>query len=188
MEKFLFDRDNLRDAFSGWKAKELLHTYGFKTLNDLFTTLIQQKSTGAEYVIGLPGVGKSTFAIKELGAKPITTKKDMIALLTMKMDEMVFVSCNVEDEIAQRAKRITLLHTSAERLKQQRALRNQDIVAEEAETAFGRDVGTTDYALTRDDVLISRLKTDYEDKSRIICYRSPQVEDFERKQEISVKS
>jgi hypothetical protein len=46
----------------------------------------------------------------------IKTKEDIHALLTLQFDTMVFVTSDVEDRIAKNASRITLLHTSSERL------------------------------------------------------------------------
>ena len=51
---------------------------------------------------------------------------------------MVFVTCDIEDEIAQNASRITLLHTSPERVSLQRKQRDENIQENISETAFGR--------------------------------------------------
>jgi hypothetical protein len=56
----------------------------------------------------------------------------------MNFENMVFVSCDVEDEIAQNASHITLLHTNSQRIKQQRTHRDNEIEEGESETAFGR--------------------------------------------------
>ena len=44
MKTFLFDRDNIQQALTGRRGKELLQKHGYKTLTDLYTTLIAQKS------------------------------------------------------------------------------------------------------------------------------------------------
>ncbi len=41
---FLFDRDNLKQVFGDRRRKELLEKYGYKTLTELYRTLIDQKS------------------------------------------------------------------------------------------------------------------------------------------------
>ncbi|MCX6823881.1 MAG: hypothetical protein NT085_02045 [candidate division SR1 bacterium] len=182
----LFDRDNLRQIFSDWRNKELLKKYGYKIPKDLINALIAQKSQGAEYVVGLPGTGKTTFALRQLGAKAIETKDDIINLLTMNFDNMVFVTCDVEDEIAQNASKITLLHTSSQRIKQQRKQRDEDIQEDISETAFGRQAGSVNKVTTDDSILISKLKTDYADKSDIVVYKSNNPDNRDEKKEICV--
>ena len=178
MARLLYDKDNLTEAFSDGIGKRLLSKYGFSSVNDLCATLIEQKSQGAEYVIGLPGVGKSTYAIETLKAKPISTKADMIQLLSLDFEDMVFVSSGVKDEIAKNASHITLLHTSENRVSQQRQQRNSAIERQNSLTAFGRKAGTTDAVSTDNRVNIARLKTDYAEKSDILVYTSNDATDF----------
>lgn len=188
MKSFLFDRDNLRQVFGNWRSKELLQKYGYTTLNDLYTTLITEKSEWSEYIVGLPGTGKTTFALRNLWAQVIETKEDIMNLLTMNFDNMVFVTCDVEDEIAQNASKITLLHTSQQRVIQQRKQRDEDIQEDESETAFGRQAWSVNKVTTDDAILISKLKTDYADKSRIIVYKSNNPDNWDAKKDIYVKN
>lgn len=184
----LFDRDNLRQIFSNWRNKELLKKYGYKIPKDLMNALIEQKSQWSEYIVGLPWTGKTTFALRQLWAKIIETKDDIINLLTMNFDNMVFVTCDVEDEIAQNASKITLLHTSQQRVKQQRKQRDEDIQEDDSETAFGRQAGSVNKVTTDDSILVSKLKTDYADKSHIVVYKSNDPENRDEKKEICVKN
>ena len=85
---------------------------------------------------------------------------------------MVFVTSDVEDEIAQKAKQITLLHTSPHRVKQQREKRDEEIEEGTSETAFGRSARSTARVSTDASILISKLKTNYEEKSRVVMYTS----------------
>ncbi|MDR2541755.1 MAG: hypothetical protein LBD11_08730 [Candidatus Peribacteria bacterium] len=138
--------------------------------------------------MGPAGVGKTTLALSDqYGAKVIETQQDIINLLTLNFDELVCVTSILDDTIAQNAKRITLLHANEERLRQHRALRDIQIVDGTSQTAFGRKPGGTNGATTDDESIISRLKADYEDKSRIISYTSDDVSNFDEKEEISIK-
>ncbi|MEI6118823.1 MAG: hypothetical protein WCP92_06465 [bacterium] len=56
--------------------------------------------------------------------------------MTMNFDNMVFVTCDVEEKIAHNASHITLLHTSSQRVQQQRKQRDEDIQEDISETAF----------------------------------------------------
>lgn len=169
---FLFDRDNLRQIFGDRRHKELLEQHGYKTIADLSRALIAQKALWAEYIIGLPGTGKTTFALNCTWAQAIKTKEDIHNLLTMQFDNMVFVTCDIEEEIAQQAEQITLLHTSAERVKLQRQERDDAIRQWISETAFWRTAGSVAQVTTDDSIMVSRLKTDYAEKSRIVVYTS----------------
>lgn len=184
----LFDRDNLNQIFRDRRNKELLQSHGYKTPKALMQALISQKSQGAEYIVGLPGTGKTTFAMQQLDAKTIETKDDIITLLNMEFDRMVFVTCDVEDEIAANASHITLLQTAPQRVQQQRQQRDEEIAEGESETAFGRNPGTVAKATTDSSILVSKLKTDYEEKSDIVFYRSNDATDRETKSHIPVSN
>ncbi|MDR0861116.1 MAG: hypothetical protein LBO09_09455 [Candidatus Peribacteria bacterium] len=150
--------------------------------------LIERKTKDCEYIVGPAGVGKTTLALSDqYGAKIIETQQDIIDLLTLNFDELVCVTSILDETIAKNAKRITLLHANEERLRQHRALRDAQILEGTSQTAFGRNPGSTQGATIDDDILISRLKKDYEDKSRIISYTSDDVANFDEKKEISVK-
>lgn len=187
-QPFLFDRDNLRQVFSSRRRKELLQKYGYKTLTDLYRTLIAQKSQWAEYIVGLPGTGKTTFAVDCKWAQIIETQEDIHALLTLSFDKMVFITCDIEDEIAQNAWAITLIHTNAQRVGLQRKQRDSDIAEGEAKTAFGRQAGSVARVGTDDSILVSRLKTDYEEKARIVVYKSNDVNNRDKKKDIQIKN
>lgn len=168
----LFDRDNLNHIFSDWRNKEVRNAAGYSSSKQLYQALIEKKSAAAEYVIGLPGVGKTTFAINHLWAQAITTREDVRKLVSMEFDKMIFVTCDVEDQIAQNASNIILLHTSQERIGINRKQRDEIIKNGWSETTFGRHAGWVAKVTTDDTVLISRLKTDYPEKSRIVVYKS----------------
>lgn len=188
MNHYLFDRDNLRQVFNDWRRKELLKSYGYNNVTALCDALIAQKSPWSEYIVGLPGTGKTTFAMQQLWAQKIETKEDIINLLTMDFDKMAFVTCDVEDEIAQNASHITLLQTHPQRVKVQRQQRDEEIEEGESETAFGRKPGTVAKVTTDSSILVSKLKTDYEEKSDIIFYKSNDPTDRETKKHISVSN
>ncbi|MFA6256093.1 MAG: hypothetical protein WC606_02815 [Candidatus Absconditabacterales bacterium] len=188
IKPLLFDRDNLKQIFGDRRNKELLKKHGYKTTEDLFQSLIDHGSLGAEYIIGLPGVGKTTFVLQCMGAQMIKTKEDIHALLTLQFDTMVFVTSDVEDRIAKNASRITLLHTSSERLGLQRQQRDEDIQEGESETAFGRQAGSVAKVTTDASILISRLKTDYQNKSRIVVYKNNNPDNWDEKKDIPVSN
>lgn len=124
-----------------------------------------------------------------MNAQKIKTQDDVVKILNMDFDEeMIFVTADVEDEIAQKAKHITLVHTSSERIVLQRKQRDTEIEEEESETAFGRVARTTAGVTTDASILISRLKTDYEKKSNIVMYNSNDPTNRDRKRDISVSS
>ncbi len=187
-QPFLFDRDNLKQVFGDWRRKELLEKHGYKTLTDLYHTLIAQKSQWAEYILGLPGTGKTTFAVHCLWAQVIETKEDINNLLTLNFDKMVFITCDIEEEIAQNARKITLLHTSSTRVGLQRKQRDEAIHEGESETSFGRVAGSVARVSTDDSITISRLKTDYAEKSHIIVYKSNTPDNRDEKKDIQVKN
>ena len=108
--------------------------------------------------------------------------------MTMDFDKMSFVTCDVEDEIAQNASHITLLQTHPQRVKVQRQQRDEEIEEGESETAFGRKPGTVAKVTTDSSILVSKLKTDYEKKSDIIFYKSNDPTDRETKKHISVNN
>lgn len=183
----LFDKDNLNEVFRDRRNKELLKKYWYSKTADLYDALIEQKANWSEYIIGLAGSGKTTFALNHMEAQKIT-KENLHTLLSMDFDNMIFVNAEIDDKIAQRAKRITLLHTSPDRINSNREYRDQEIKQDNAQTAFGRSAGSTSKVTTDDSILVSRLKTDYENKSRIIAYKSNDNQNRDNTQEIQVKT
>lgn len=184
----LFDKDNLNQVFRNRRYKELLQKYGYKTVADLCNVLIAQKSQWSEYVVGLPGSGKTTFALHHLWAQAIMTNDDIHNLLNLQFDKMVFVTAEVNDEIAQNAASITMIHTSPERLWLQREGRDKDIEEDQSETAFWRNPWSVAKVTTDASTIISRLKTDYADKSRIVVYKSNDPKNWDETKDISVSS
>lgn len=183
-QPLLFDRDNLKQVFRDPENKRLLEEK-YKNLDALYETLITQKAEWAEYVVGLPGAGKTKFAILHKHAQKIT-QENIHELLNMDFKKMVFVTADIDDDIAQKAKEITLIHTSKERIWMQRKERDKDIEEGDAETAFGRVAGTTAWVTTDATILISRLKTDYEHKSKIVMYNSNDPKNRDRRRDIKV--
>ncbi len=167
---FLWDRDQLHQLFRGRRGQEFLQRNNYETVEKLFQALISEKSHWSEYIIGVSGVGKTTFAL-QLWAQEIT-KKNILDILTSKSNKVIFITCEVEDNIAQNAAHITLLHIDSKRLELQKIWRDDDIRGWLSATSFGRKPGTTAQATTDDSITIARLKTDYEQKSRIIVYKS----------------
>jgi|GEM_PF-3287159 len=122
-----------------------------------------------------------------MNAQAIQTEEDVLRVLSMDLDDMVFVTSDIEDEIAKKAKRITLIHTSPRRVGMQREQRDGEIMEGKSETAFGRAPYTTARLGTDASILVSRLKTDYANKSRIVMYHSNDPENRDKKKMIKVK-
>jgi len=64
----------------------------------------------------LPGAGKTKFALLHKNAQKITQENIHELLNMQSTKKMVFVTAELEEEIAQQAKEITLIHTSPTRL------------------------------------------------------------------------
>jgi hypothetical protein len=123
--------------------------------------------------------------MKQFGANALT-EKDLPQLFHVDEYEMLFTKCEPDTQIAASVAKIIHLQVAPERLLKQRALRNQQIKEGIDETGFGRVPGTTDFLTTDDDKIISQLKTDFAEKSQVFRYISPNPENFEEMEELSI--
>jgi hypothetical protein len=181
---FIYDRDNLNQVLKGIPFTTLLKQHGYQKKSD-FLAELQKKALHSVLITGLPGSGKTSFAMKHIGAKALT-ENDLPQLFHLDDYEMVFTRCEPDTKIAASVDKIIHLQVAPERLLKQRALRNQQIKAGTDETGFGRAPGTIDFFTTNDDKIISQLKTDFAEKSRVFRYTSPNPENFEEMEELSI--
>lgn len=174
----LYDTDNLKQVLKGPLFQNLLKQYGFSSQKALLDTLQTTKSQGAELVVGPAGSGKTSYAIKHLGAHPIITDDDVRHLFDMDSYDMVFTKCDPTGIVAEQAWHITGLYLPSSRIHEQRLLRDSQIEEWISETAFGRSPSSTRTLPADSDVMVSLLKTDFPEKSDLIRYTSPNPTNF----------
>ena len=126
-ELFLYDMDNVRQMLKGTPFQELLKQHGFANQKQLLETLQARKSVGAELVVGAAGSGKTSYAIKHLGARPLQTFQDVEQLFEMDSYDMVFTKCDPTGIVAEQAGHITGLYLPPSRIREQRLLRDSQI-------------------------------------------------------------
>jgi hypothetical protein len=183
--RYIYDKDNFNQVLKGEHFLTLLKQHGYTKKSDFLADL-QKKALHSTLITGLPGAGKTSFAIQQFGAKAISSS-DLEQLFHPAEYDMIFTKCEpTEPQITERVDEIIHLQLHPDRLLGQRNLRNQQILEGTDETGFGRAPGTTDYATTNDDKIISLLKTDFPDKSTVIRYTSLNPTNFREYEQLSI--
>lgn len=131
---YLYDLDNIKNQLTGELFTELLKQHKYRNKTDFLNMLQEQKSLGAELIVGLAGTGKTSYAMQKFGAIPISTEEDIRRLFELDSYDMVFTKCLPVGIVAEQAGHITGLVVSPSRLVGQRQRRNQQIVEGTSET------------------------------------------------------
>ena len=89
---------------------------------------------------------------------------------------MIFVTAELRDELAKNAAQILMVHASSQKIESQKDIRDDEIRKGISKTGFGRKPGTTKKLSTDPTILLSRLKTDYKEKTQIVEYTRKNAE------------